>query len=152
MKILILFSTMMGTTEAVVKIIQKNLIESGNLVDMRNVYDSLQINLSEYDVLIFGTPTYNEVLEINMEQYISQTAPDLSRHKIAIFGLGDKAYPQYCTSVDILEKWVIKNSGKLTVPSLRIDGYPRHAGFIDVWAEQINSSFVRKANSRRGEQ
>jgi flavodoxin I len=142
MKILILFSTMMGTTEEVAKRIQKNLMASGNQIDLYNVFDNPEIDFAEYDVLIMGAPTYDEGLEINMKQYIDQQNPNLSKQKIAIFGLGDKMYPQYCTSVDILEKWVTKNSGKLSIESLRIDGYPLTMAFIDGWAKQISNFFI----------
>lgn len=139
MKILILFSTMMGTTEEVAKRIQKNLMTSGNQVDLFNVFDDSQANVSNYDVLILGAPTYDEGLEVNMKQYIDEQNPNLSKQKTAIFGLGDKMYPKYCTSVDILEKWVIKNSGKLSIESLRIDGYPLTMEFIDVWVKEISN-------------
>lgn len=130
---------MMGTTEVVAKSIQKSLAASGNQIDLYNVFDNPEIDFSEYDVLILGAPTYDEGLEINMKQYIDRQNPNLSKQKIAIFGLGDKMYPKYCTSVDILEKWVIKNSGKLSIESLRIDGYPLTMEFIDVWVKEISN-------------
>jgi len=139
MKVLIFYSTMMGTTEVVAKSIQKSLAASGNQIDLYNVFDNPEIDFSEYDVLILGAPTYDEGLEINMKQYIDRQNPNLSKQKIAIFGLGDKMYPKYCTSVDILEKWVIKNSGKLSIESLRIDGYPLTMEFIDVWVKEISN-------------
>lgn len=130
---------MMGTTEVVAKSIQKSLAASGNQIDLYNVFDNPEIDFSEYDVLILGAPTYDEGLEINMKQYIDRQNPNLSKQKIAIFGLGDKMYPQFCTSVGILEKWVTKNSGKLSIESLRIDGYPIKTEFIDIWAKQISN-------------
>lgn len=139
MKILILFSTMMGTTEEVAKRIQKSLMESGNQVDLFNVFDNSQVNVSHYDVLILGAPTYDEGLEVNMKQYIDQQKPNLSKQKIAVFGLGDRMYPHYCTSADILEEWITENSGKLSIESLRIDGYPLTMEFVDVWAKQMSN-------------
>lgn len=144
MNILILFSTLSGTTEMVAKIIQKSLMASGHLITLHNVFDTQQVNLSEYSTLIFGAPTYDEELEISMKQYIAHTTLDLSKYKIAVFGLGDKMYPQYCSSVDVLENWIIKNSGTLAIQSLRIDGYPVDTEFINIWAKQINNFSVNE--------
>lgn len=139
MKILVLFSTMMGTTGEVAKRVQENLIKSSNEVTLCNIFDNPEIDFSHYEMIVLGAPTYDEGLEYSMRDYIEKFNPDFSRHKIAIFGLGDKIYPEYCTSVDLLEKWITKNNGKVSIQSLRIDGYPTDMKVIDAWTNQINS-------------
>jgi len=138
MKILVLFSTMMGTTGEVAKRVEKNLTESDNEVNLYNIFDNPHIDFSGYEMVVIGAPTYDEGLEYGMRDYIEQHNPDLSQQKIAVFGLGDKIYPEYCTAVDILEKWVIKNNGTLSIQSLRIDGYPTDMKDIDAWTNQIH--------------
>jgi len=137
MSILIIFGTVSGTTEYVATIIQRYLNEIGNQTDLYNVFGSTQPSFTKYDTLLFGAPTYDEGLEPSMMEFISQNTINLSKYKVAVFGLGDKIYPEFCTSVEILEKWIIKSSGKLSVLSLKIDGYPTETESIGRWVKQL---------------
>ncbi len=141
MTVKIIFETQTGTTQYVAEVIQKVFQQSDYTVELHSVkYKGMQPDLSGVDVVIFGAPTYDDgYLEKNMKECIDQFHPDLSHLKVAVFGLGNSAYPQFCTAADFLEEWVKKQQGNLVVPLLRVDGFPDDTTAIEDWTKTIIS-------------
>jgi flavodoxin I len=141
MKVKIIYGTQSGTTQYVAGVIQKHLVSLGHQVDLHNLKrDGGNPDLSGYDSVLFGSPTYDEgQLEATMKMYVSASSPDLSSYKVAIFGLGNSFYPQFCVSVKLLEEWATKNKGVPAIPSLKIDGFPDNVTQIKSWAEQFSN-------------
>ncbi|MCX8065317.1 MAG: flavodoxin [Candidatus Hydrogenedentes bacterium] len=89
MKILILYATTTGNTEYVAQIIKSAL--KGCEVDLKNVNDEGLENFNDYDLLIFGTPTWGEgTIHKDWKTFIENLQEDsLKGKRIALFGLGD---------------------------------------------------------------
>lgn len=89
MSMAIFFGSTTGNTEHIAEMINSEL---GDLVDhMANIVDAEPNDLLQYDVLIFGIPTWNVgELQYDWEDFLpSLQGIDLTGKKIAMFGLGD---------------------------------------------------------------
>jgi flavodoxin I len=135
MKIKIIFDTQTGTTQYVAELMQKKLISLGHQADLHSIrVNGDSPSLDGYEAVLFGAPTYEDgKLETSMRVFITKFSADLSSYKVAVFGLGNSSYPQFCTSAKILEDFVIKNNGKPTQPALKIDGFPDDTKSIEEW-------------------
>jgi flavodoxin len=139
MHVKIIFETQTGTTQYVAELIKKKLDAAGHSVTLHSLkYNGLQPDFSDTDVVVFGAPTYDDgYLEKTVREWIAQVSPDLSKLKVAVFGLGNRTYPQFCKAADLLEEWVQKNRGMLLVPTLRVDHFPDDTQPILAWADQM---------------
>lgn len=144
MKILIVYETQNGTTQYVAEVIEKQFQDATHQVTLHSIHaQGLKPDMSSYDVILFGAPTYEDgKLEAAMRTYISQDNPDLSQKKVAVFGLGNSFYPQFCYSAQILADWVTENKGTLLVENLKIDGFPDNLEPIHSWVKQILQKIV----------
>ncbi|MBW7955305.1 flavodoxin family protein [Patescibacteria group bacterium] len=142
MKAVIIYETLTGTTQYVAEAMQTQLKELGHEVDLHSLrYQGNQPDLSQYELILFGAPTYEDgKLEQAMRVFIARCKEDLSKYKVAVFGLGNSSYPQFCTSAKILEEWVIKQNGKPLVPVLRIDGFPDDMSPIEEWIDSVHQA------------
>jgi flavodoxin len=142
MKIKIIFETQTGTTQYVAELMQAEFAKFGHTTDIHSIkYDGSDPKVAGYDVLLFGGPTYEDgKLEQTMQVFIAKTTLDLSTYKVAVFGLGNSFYPQFCFSADILSKWVEKNNGTLVTPVLKIDGFPDNTKPIQEWVKKVAES------------
>ena len=142
MKIKIIYETQTGTTQYVAESMQKKLASFGHQVDLHSVrMHGPTPDLNGYDVVLFGAPTYEDgKLETTMRVFITQFSADLSKFKVAVFGLGNSLYPQFCTAASILEEWVKKNNGTVIVPPLKIDGFPDDLIAIEQWTEGVDKA------------
>ena len=139
MKIKIIYETQNGTTQYVTEIMQQELQKHGHEVDLHSVRAKGQnVDLAGYDVVLFGAPTYDDgKLETAMKVFITRFNDDLSKYKVAVFGLGNRTYPQFCTAATILEDWVKQKGGVPMVETLKIDGFPDNLQPIESWIAQI---------------
>ena|SRR5579859_1511338 len=144
MNIKIIYETQNGNTQYVAEVMQKQLAQIGHSVALHSAkYSGFQPDLANTQALLFGAPTYDDgYLEKTMRDMIAQFNPDLSNFKTAIFGLGNRIYPQFCKSADVLEEWVKKNNGTPAVSSLRIDNFPDDLTPIQQWVNQLQQSLV----------
>jgi len=141
MKIKIIYETETGTTQYVAEVMQKKLMSLGHMVEVHSIhFQGMEPHINDYDVLLFGSPTYEEGrLENSMQEFINQFNGELSHRKNAVFGLGSRSYTFFCNSVNILEEWVQKRGGTLLLPSLRIDGFPEDLTQIEKWVSELNA-------------
>lgn len=141
MKIKIIYGSEGGTTHYVAGLIQKKLTELGHQVELHHTgMQSTSPDITGYDLLIFGSPTYySGQLENKMGDMITTFAPDLSTYKVAVFSLGDSNYPHFCGSAEILESWIAHQNGKLSLPTLKINGYPSDTTEILQWVEKLSA-------------
>ena len=89
MSMAIFFGSTTGNTENVAQMINDEL---GDLVThMTNIVDAEPKDLLDYDVLIFGIPTWNVgELQYDWDDFLpSLNGLDLTGKKVALFGLGD---------------------------------------------------------------
>ena len=139
MNILIVYETQNGTTQYVAETIQKQLQELGHTATLHSVrVQGMEPKLDQYDAVLFGAPTYEDgKLENTMRVYTAKTSTDFSQKKVAVFGLGNSFYPQFCTSASLLAEWVQKNKGVVLLDPLKIDGFPDNLEPIQTWVKQL---------------
>lgn len=139
MNILIVYETQTGTTQYVAEVMQRELSSLSHQVKLHSIrYDGNSPDLSQADLVIFGGPTYDDgLLEKTLREFIQQFHPQLAEKKVAVFGLGNRSYPQFCKAADILEAWVVQSGGKCLVPSLRVDGWPNHLQQVQEWCQLV---------------
>lgn len=144
MNTLIIFETQNGTTQYVAEVMQKALKDLGHETKLHSVRSQgMEPDLAGVDLVLFGGPTYEDgKLESTMRVYVAKSKPDLSQKKIAVFGLGNSFYPQFCTSADILADWVKVNKGTLLIDPLKIDGFPDNLQPIQNWIKTLASKLV----------
>lgn len=140
MKIKIIYETMAGTTQYVAEILQRELTELGHQVTLHSLkYQGLAPDLTNLDLVLIGAPTYDDgLLEVTMRGWIKEFHPSFANLKLAVFGLGNRTYPQFCKAADLLEEWVKTNNGQLIIESLRIDHFPDDVQPIVEWAQKLN--------------
>lgn len=89
MRILIVYATTTGNTEYVAEIIKSAL--SGYSVDINNVNEISYERFQNYDLLIFGTPTWGEgCIHKDWKKFFADLPEGALKGKTcALFGLGD---------------------------------------------------------------
>ena len=124
-KIGLFFGTQTGNTESAAETIQTELGGDG-VVDMKDVADVEVEELSEYEYLIIGCPTWN-VGELQGDWdglFDDLDSVDFSGKKVAYFGAGDQVgySDNFQDAMGILEEKISSLGGK-TVGSWPTDGY-----------------------------
>ncbi|KPU83135.1 flavodoxin FldA [Psychromonas sp. PRT-SC03] len=92
----IFFGSDTGNTEAVAKMIQKEL--GKNLVEVRDIAKSSKEEISEFSLLLFGIPTwYYGEAQCDWDDFFPDLAEiDFTDKLVAIFGCGDQEdYAEY---------------------------------------------------------
>lgn len=139
MKYNILYGTEVGTTKYVSEVIAKQLNEAGYTVSLFEAGISRGLpELQDGDVVLLGSPTYyGGQPESKIQKLLTEFHPDLSKHPVAVFSLGDSGYSHFCGSAETLEAWVAEHKGSLLVPTLKIDGYPYTIEPITTWVKEV---------------
>lgn len=127
MKIAVIYASMSGNTEAIADIITEELRERNHDVMINDIL-SVQTakELLNYDLTFFGMYTWgdgdypDECLDIveEMEKL------DLEQHPFAIFGSGDRSYPEFCGALDKLHNLIEEHGGRSVIEPLKIEFNP----------------------------
>ncbi|MHC5564424.1 flavodoxin [Bacillus spizizenii] len=126
-KILLVYATMSGNTEAMADLIEKGLQEAEVEADRFEAIDIDNAQLfNDYDHIIMGTYTWgdgdlpDEFLDLaeDMDEI------DFSGKICAVFGSGDTAYEFFCGAVDTLEAKIKERGGEIVLPSVKIENNP----------------------------
>ena len=143
MKTLLIYATNTGSTLEVANYIAQEFSEKNQEITVKDVRNLTPETLSDYDLIIFGAPTWGEgeLLESFarvLEKFTDEKFPD---KKFAVFGLGDSTYTHFCSAADHLENFVKKIEGTLIVPTLKIDNFyfnqQQEIPKISEWAKEI---------------
>ncbi|MEA2056354.1 MAG: flavodoxin domain-containing protein [Patescibacteria group bacterium] len=141
--VLLVYGSTTGNTEMAAEQIAGNL--SAHQVETQDVADTTPEDLEGAKILVLGSSTWGAgLLQQDFRDFAKDLSVDLSGKKIAVFGLGDTNYPDFCEAATILEKKVVELGGKLVVESLRVDGFPdepENESKIDQWSEELNQTF-----------
>lgn len=139
MNIIILYDTLTGTTHETAEVIAKELETLGHRVTLhRPSIHGRQPQLDGRDLIILGSPTYGDgQLEANMAMFTNSFSCDFSHQKVAVFGLGDRSYPQFCQATELLEAWVAKNHGTLVAPILKVDCFAKDVTPVTTWVREL---------------
>ncbi|HQM15680.1 MAG TPA: flavodoxin domain-containing protein [Candidatus Woesebacteria bacterium] len=140
-KLLIIYGSTTGNTEMVAEQVADQL-DAHNPV-LQDIADTQPKDLSNYDAIIMGSSTWDDgLLQTDFRDFAENLNVDLSGKKIAVFGLGDSSYPDFCEAASLLEELVAKNKGELLVEPLKIDGFPdeeENESKIRAWCDSLVS-------------
>ncbi len=149
MRILQLFATYSGSTQAASEILSQELT-SHHTVRVKSPGDVKPDEIKTYDVVIFCTPTWDlnglegQPHELFIEFIHKAKGVSFTGTKFAVMGLGDSSYTHFCGSVDVLEGFIKSAGGTLIIPSLRIDGFfynqEKHTESIKKWAHTLTDT------------
>jgi len=144
-KILIAYASMSGNTEEIAELIKSNLEPFGYDIDIEEI-EHLDIQkLVEYDGILLGVYTWgNGDLPYEVEDFYDEIENvDLTGKKAAIFGSGDRSYPEFCAAVDLLEEKLELSGAEIVQKGLKIELAPEAEEDI----EQCNSFAISFSKS-----
>ena len=138
-KVLIVYGSTTGNTEMVAEQIM-DLLEDSN-PEMKDVADVSPNDFEQYDLMIWGSSTWDDgLLQADFREFVEDNELNLSGKKIAVFGLGDSSYPDFCEAAALLEEVVSKSGGELLLESLKLDGFPdeeENEEKVKIWCSNI---------------
>ncbi|QJC95959.1 Short-chain flavodoxin [Bacillus mojavensis] len=145
-KILLVYATMSGNTEAMADLIEKGLQEAEAEVDRFEAMDIDDAELfNDYEHIILGTYTWgdgdlpDEFLELAEEM----DTLDFTGKTCAVFGSGDTAYEFFCGAVDTLEEKIKDRGGEIVLPSVKVEMNPE--GEEEEALKEFGRQFARKS-------
>ncbi|MBL4964764.1 flavodoxin [Bacillus halotolerans] len=145
-KILLVYATMSGNTEAMADLIEKGLQEAEAEVDRFEAMDIDDAELfNDYEHIILGTYTWgdgdlpDEFLDLAEEM----EALDFTGKTFAVFGSGDTAYEYFCGAVDTLEEKIKERGGEIVLPSVKVEMNPE--GEEEEVLKEFGRQFARKS-------
>ncbi|MEZ5338172.1 MAG: flavodoxin domain-containing protein [bacterium] len=140
MKTIIVFGSFVGNTETMAGYIREGLRQEGIECEMRDVMDVSAELLSDYELLILGSPTYEpKMIQEDMLPFYDQLAAmKLSGRRGAAFGPGDSAWPDFCTAVEMLEERMRECGIEMLIESHMVDGIvEEHEDETLDWARRL---------------
>jgi flavodoxin I len=107
-----------GFTELVANLIKEEFdTVAPDLISLHDIAETPVEKMLDYDYLVIGCPTWNigQLQDDWDDVYLELDALDLTRKKIAIFGLGDQyGYPDsFCDAIGILGRKFIERGAEL---------------------------------------
>ncbi|MDR4227474.1 flavodoxin [Bacillus mojavensis] len=145
-KILLVYATMSGNTEAMADLIEKGLQEAEAEVDRFEAMDIDDAELfNDYEHIILGTYTWgdgdlpDEFLDLAEEM----DALDFTGKTCAVFGSGDTGYEFFCGAVDTLEEKIKDRGGEIVLPSVKVEMNPE--GEEEEALKEFGRQFARKS-------
>lgn len=125
-KVILIYASMSGNTEAMADLIEDGLRSSGVEVIKKEVMDAQVDELHEYDGIILGAYTWGdgELPDEFLDFYDDMEDIDFTGKSLAVFGSGDTAYAEFCGAVDLLERRVQERGGTLVTEGLKIELAP----------------------------
>lgn len=125
-KVLLVYATMSGNTEAMADLIEKGLKEGGASVDRHEAMDIDAELLHDYSHILLGAYTWGDgdLPDDFIDLYEEMEELDLTGKAFAVFGSGDTSYEHFCGAVDLIEEKVKEPGGDIVLPSIKIELNP----------------------------
>ena len=125
-KVLLVYASMSGNTEAMADLIEKGLLEGGAEVDRHEAMDVDAALFNDYQYMIFGAYTWGDgdLPDEFLDIYDDMEGMDFTGKMFAVFGSGDTSYEHFCGAVDILEDKIKELGGNVVLPSVKIEMNP----------------------------
>ncbi len=133
MKLLIVYATNSGGTKEVAELIARDCISAGHTAELKSAEYTTPDDLNGYDCVVLGSCTWERItptkhFEGQLQQHMAVLRDklrgvDLSGRKLAIFGLGDSSYTNFCIAANHLEVLVKESKATQAGPTLRVDSY-----------------------------
>jgi len=140
MKTIVIFGSTTGNTEEVANYVTNGLKGAGHEVTLKNVIDAKPSELSEYELIVLGTSTWNEgeLQDDFIPFHEEMTGVDLAGKKAAVFGCGESIYEHFCTGVDTLEAKLKELGAEIVATSFKVDGdIGEYLSKAQQWASSI---------------
>lgn len=118
------FGSDTGNTEHVSKMIQKELTKG--LIDVKDIAKSTKEEIAEYDLLLFGIPTwYYGEAQCDWDDFFPELeAIDFTDKLVAIFGCGDQEdYAEYFLDAMGMVRDIVESKGGIIVGNWPTDSY-----------------------------
>lgn len=141
MKIAVIFSTLSGNRTLIATDLVDFLKSKGHKTDLLDAISTDPDQLTEYELIFFGSSTYGEGdLNPITELFFSiadQQSHNCNNTRFAFFSLGDSSYPNFSTSGRLSSEKIATMHGNTLKPIFQIDGPVSQHIFEDVrhWAE-----------------
>ncbi|MEI5638608.1 MULTISPECIES: flavodoxin FldA [unclassified Pseudoalteromonas] len=120
----IFFGSDTGNTEHVAKMIQKEL--GKKLVDVKDIAKSSKEEIAEFDLLLFGIPTwYYGEAQCDWDDFFPELEEiDFDGKLVAIFGCGDQEdYAEYFLDAMGMINDIVTERGAIVIGNWSTDGY-----------------------------
>ncbi|MCL4410086.1 MAG: flavodoxin FldA [Gammaproteobacteria bacterium] len=118
------FGSDTGNTEAVAQMIQKEL--GKHLIDVKDIAKSTKEEIADYDLLIFGIPTwYYGEAQCDWDDFFPDLEEvDFEGKVVAIFGLGDQEdYAEYFLDAMGMIRDIVEARGGIIIGHWSTEGY-----------------------------
>ncbi|WP_243292109.1 flavodoxin [Bacillus sp. FJAT-47783] len=149
-KIILVFASMSGNTEAMADEIVNGIKKAGGEVEVLDMIEATTASiLEEYDGILLGAYTWGdgELPDEFLDFYDEMEDLNLKGKKAAVFGSGDTSYPQFCGAVDILTERLKERGAEMVLDGLKVELTPEGE---DVEAcIQFGERFVQKLKGEK---
>ncbi|MDA1475738.1 flavodoxin [Bacillus changyiensis] len=127
-KVLLVYATMSGNTEAMADLIEKGLLKQEVIVDRHEAMDIDADLFNEYQWILLGAYTWGDgdLPDEMLDLYEDMDDLNFNDKKFAVFGSGDTSYEHFCGAVDILEEKIKQLGGEIVLPAVKIEMNPEN--------------------------
>lgn len=127
--VLLVYSTLGGTTEGITKDVNKLLVEEYPSIkfEIESIEKLDPFLLNKFDLIIFGASTYDGEMNLDAQQFfanLEKIKKDLSGRKFALFGIGDRAYSEFCGGIDKIKEKILAAKGEVLGEVPKLEVYP----------------------------
>lgn len=146
----IFYGSTTGNTEQVAQLIRGEFGEEN--ADMIDVGEAQKEDLEKYKYLIFGVSTWGiSDLQDDFEEFLAMLNDvDLSRKKVALFGLGDQNTYTYtfCDAMGLVYDW-LKKKGVKVVGEIPTTGYTFQSSLALVKGKLVGLAIDTKTETHK---
>lgn len=152
MRILLAYATYSSGTLTASTLVADQLQAQQHEVTVREIKELEPEVCDSYETIIFASPSWlvdkkesqpHESYKVFFERAANL---NLQPKKVAIFGLGDRAFMHFCGAVDHLEAFVKDHNGTPVIESLRIDGFffdqQRNTQLLQAWVQNLSQKLA----------
>ena len=142
MHVAIVFGSETGNTKEGASIVAQALTADGHKVDLLDVGDTHpNALLGDFGLVLLGVSTWGavaeEVQQDFVELYDAMAGMDLSGHRVAVFGSGDKGYDEFAKAVDFVENRAKERGASVAAPGFKYHLEPAPVRTeLEAWARQ----------------
>ena len=126
-KVLIVYGSTTGNTEALAEILGRLIQEAGHETTLLNAADASAPGLCDgWDMILFGCSAWGDdeiILQDDFDALFQQfDLINAKGHKVACFATGDSNFTYFCGAVDVIEAALERLGADVVVEGLKIDG------------------------------